>query len=491
MIMSRSLAIFKVFFRVLLVLLVLGGVAGGSFLWVKYRPANAAATPSVNTNLPHIDWDYRYPDIIRLPADYSTALKVQTATVRPAPPPEPLRLRGSLMLDANRLARIKCFFAGRIVSFGKADAQPHRIGPPLPADLLGKKTNDPDTLRPGDFVRKDQLLAVVWSKDLGTMKSQLVDAISHLEVDQKLFDRYVKVDKGVIAQKDYDNARRNVEADLIQVALAERTLRSYHLTEEEIAAVRREAEKLSRKNAKEIAARSQPSKERPDHVAVDPEVERTWAETTIRAPIDGVIVEKNVTIGDVIDNTTDLFKIVDLRYLQVMVNAYEEDIAALRRLKPEQRRWKIHFDGAGAGKPLEGEIAQISPIIDPTQHTGLVTGWMPNPGGDRLIGEFVTATVDLPADPSLVAVLASALIEEGGTASVLVAVNGSPREFTPRQVAVVQRGRETVLIRAEPNAAEKRRGAQPLHAGEEVVTTGNLQLAAELANFKASPAGRQ
>jgi hypothetical protein len=71
-----------------------------------------------------------------------------------------------------------------------------------------------------------------------------------------------------------------------------------------------------------------------------------------------------------------------------------------------------------------------------------------------------------------------------------VAVNGSNRDFAPRRVAVVQRGRQTVLIRAEPNEAELKSGARPLRAGEEVITTGNLQLAAELANFKASPAGR-
>ena len=475
----------------LIVLVVVGGLAGGGSLWLKYRPVNATEASSVGGTLPRIDWDSRSPEVIRLPADYTSTLKVQTTTVLPAPPPEPLRLRGSLMFDANRLARVKCLFSGQVVSIGKADGASRRIGPALPADLRAKKTDDPLTLRPGDKVKKGQVLAVVWSKDLGAMKSQLIDALSHLEVDQKLLDRYLKVDKGVIALKDMDNARRNVEQDLIQVALAERTLRSYRLTEEEIAAVRREAEKLILRNAADIAARAQPDKQRPEHLAVDPEVERTWAETTVYAPIDGMIVEKNVTIGDVIDNTTDLFKVVDLSYLQVMANAYEEDLASLRRLQPERMRWKVHFDGAGAGKPAAGEIAQISPIIDPTQHTGLVSGWLSDPAGEHYIGEFVTATVDLPADPSLVAIPASALIEEGDSASVLVAADGSHRNFMPRKIAVVQRGRETVLVRAEPLSAEKRRGAHPLHAGEEIITTGNLQLAAELANLKASPTARQ
>jgi cobalt-zinc-cadmium efflux system membrane fusion protein len=393
------------------------------------------------------------------------------------------------MLDANSLARVHSLFNGQVVSLGKADSHQQKVGLAFPAELLHDKTSDHGTLRAGDFVKKDQVLAVIWSKDVGEKKSELVDAISHLETDRKLLERYENVDQGVIALKDKDNAIRNVQADLIAVSKAERTLRSWRLSEEEIAAVRREAEKIVLKKGAEIAARPDKTKDRRDRLAVDPEVERTWAQTAIRSPLDGILVEKNITIGDVIDPTLDLFKIVDLSRLQVMANAYEEDLAALRRLPPEQMRWKIQCSGVGTEKPIEGEIDRIGKIIDPTQHTGLVTGWLPNPG-DRLIGEFITATVDLPSDPELVAIPASALIEEGDAASVLVAVEGSRLAFTPRKVAVVERGRKTVLIRAEPNAAEKRRGARPLRAGEEVVTTGNLQLAAELANFKASPAGR-
>ena len=73
-----------------------------------------------------------------------------------------------------------------------------------------------------------------------------------------------------------------VQADLIAVAKAERTLRSWRLTDDEIAAVKREADKLLQKTPES-----------------DREVERTWAEIAIRAPEDGEIVEKNINRGDV------------------------------------------------------------------------------------------------------------------------------------------------------------------------------------------------
>src|SRR5206468_9128358 len=40
-------------------------------------------------------------------------------------------------------------------------------------------------LRFGDFVHKGQLLAVVWSKDLGEKKSELVEGIARLRIDEE------------------------------------------------------------------------------------------------------------------------------------------------------------------------------------------------------------------------------------------------------------------------------------------------------------------
>jgi cobalt-zinc-cadmium efflux system membrane fusion protein len=491
--MASSFTVLKITFRLLIVLLLLGGVAGGGFLWLKYRPVHAhGGANSPSPTLPHIDWDPRAPDELRLPADYKTALKVKTTTVQPAPPPEPLRLRGSLMFDANRLARVKTFFPGQVISIGKADvSKRRRLRYAIPASLLDKNNTDSsDTLRYGDFVHKGQVLCIIWSQTVGEKKSELVNAISQLETDQRVYKRFTDADRGIIKEVDLDNARRAVEQDIIAVEKAERTLRSWQMSDEEVQSVHREAERIRERKEKDLATIRRQGDQplpmrRPDDDAAH------WAETAVRSPIDGIIVEKNFNIGDVIDNTNVLYNILDLTQLQVMANAYEEELAALRRLKPDQMQWKIHLEGAGSGKPIVGEIDQIGRIIDPTQHTGLVTGWLPNRDDDRLIGEFVTATVDLPADKTLVAVPASATIEEGDSASVLVGVDSSHLNFAPRKVAVVQRGRELVLIRAEPNETEKRRGAQPLHVGDEVITTGNLQLAAELANFKASPAGRQ
>ncbi|WP_432490593.1 efflux RND transporter periplasmic adaptor subunit, partial [Flavonifractor plautii] len=68
-------------------------------------------------------------------------------------------------------------------------------------------------------------------------------------------------------------------------------------------------------------------------------IDESWAEIDIRSPLDGVILEKNLTVGDIIrtDQDHDLFKVADLSRLVVAANVYEEDIPTLTALPDDQR----------------------------------------------------------------------------------------------------------------------------------------------------------
>ena len=108
----------------------------------------------------------------------------------------------------------------------------------------GAQSPPDPALRVGDHVTKGQLLAIVWSKDIGEKKSDLVDALSQLARDEMQLKRLQSLDPGVVAVKDVREAQRQRESDLINVETAERTLRSWRLTQEEIDVARTEAEKI-------------------------------------------------------------------------------------------------------------------------------------------------------------------------------------------------------------------------------------------------------
>ena len=133
-----------------------------------------------------------------------------------------LELAGTLMLDSDRLAHVRSRFAGEIVELGAGEGtSPVSFGQP---------------------VRKGQLLAVIWSRDLGEKKSDLIDGLSQLRIDQENLARINKAaPEGAVPDRMLRDAERKVQADEIAVARAVRTLQSWRVSKEEIDAVRTEA----------------------------------------------------------------------------------------------------------------------------------------------------------------------------------------------------------------------------------------------------------
>lgn len=324
------------------------------------------------------------------------------------------------------------------------------------------------------------------------MKTDLVNQMSKLRADQKVLERYESVPKGVVTENQLTQARQQVETDLVLVRNAERNLRSAQFTEAEIAVVRREGEKLNGVNS-----------------PADLEVDRTWAEMPIRAQFDGVLVEVNVTVGQVIDPTTVLFKVANLDRLQVLANVYEEDLPKLRQIDEEAqaaeaaatppggtdgspgfeaqvraagervRAWTIGFQAAGEGATEAGAFEKISPVVDPMMHTGTVTGWVDNTRGQLFVGQFVTVTVPLKPDPKLVAVPAAAVAETADGPVVFVRSGAADDQFTRRNVAVAVRGRGQILLR-QPTPDEAKRGVEAVRPCEVVLSRGVVELVGEL-----------
>jgi cobalt-zinc-cadmium efflux system membrane fusion protein len=386
------------------------------------------------------------PNTVRLAPQTARLLGIQTEVVKVAPQSDTLRLTGSLFLDANRRMNIHTPFTGQVVELGKSGDE--------------RQVGRARVLRVGDRVKENELLAVVWSKEIGEKKSDLVAALSEKYLDEAKLKRLKSLPRGVVSDRTIEDAERDYEADLIAVYRAERTLRSWKVDEAEIAEVREEADRIRR-----------------GEQVRDTSVERRWAEVDIVAPFDGVILEKNIAVGDIVDTNVDLFKIADLSELAVLVNVYEEDLPKLERLTPEQRKWKVHLKSEPSAPPLEGTFDLIGHLIDPNQHTAAVTGWLSNPDGRLRVGQFITATVELPRHDPEVSVAESAVLEDGQHAYVFVAADAEGTEVTRREVAVAKRAAGVILLRSRPTAEEQRAGVQPLAPGERIVRSGVVLLA--------------
>jgi len=394
------------------------------------------------------------PDTLRLDATTAKSLRLETVEVRAVTKPQTLQLQGSLALNTNRLVRVHSRFAGEVISVAEI---------PDPAVRDEGKT----VVRPvsfGDMVHKDQLLAVVWCKDLGEKKSELADAVSQLNFDQEqLAKMNAALREGAMPETRVRQQERNVEADLNAVARAERTLRVWRLPESEIQSVKDEAERIRKRSGQR-----------------DVEKEKNWARVEVCAPMDGVIVEKNVSVGDIIDTTADLFKVANVDTLTVWANAYEENLPGLLDLPAEKRVWSVRVNSDPSMAPLKGRIENIGYVSDPTQHTVMIMGEVANPGGRYRAGQFITATVDLRPPHGEVVAPAGALVEDGRESIVFVRPDAKELRFTLRRVAVAWRSQQEVYLRSELNLDEAARGLQALRAGERVVSVGAIELQSAL-----------
>ncbi|MGQ0634871.1 MAG: efflux RND transporter periplasmic adaptor subunit [Planctomycetaceae bacterium] len=407
-------------------------------------------------------------DTLSVPDEVRTAMRITVAPVQTAQALQPLRLDGTLFLDTNSMVHVHSRFAGDVVDVGKQVAMPQADGAARDAVATAERP-----VQFGDQVVKGQVLAVIWSKELGEKKSELVENLSRLRLSQEKLDKLEELAaKGATSERNVREAKREVEADMIGVLRTEGTLRSWRLTEGEISSIRAEAEMV---RAHRIWPRGS-------------ELAGDWARVEVRAPISGTIVEKNVAVGDFVASDLDLFKIADLTRLDVLAHCYEDDLPILEGLDLRSRRWTITLKADPKAAPLEGRFDRIGSIIDPNQHTALVMGWVDNAAGRLRIGQFVTARVDVPSPPGEVAIPPEALVDLDGRSYVFVMSAEDPRQFSRRRVFPIRQAGGLIVLGCPPQSAgaSGHAGECPaecLQPGAAVVSTGAIQLAAELASL--------
>jgi cobalt-zinc-cadmium efflux system membrane fusion protein len=428
---------------------------------VRSYPVSGAEKSGHDT-LSGVTLDPKDSDALIVPADVLTRLKIKTGDVTKARP-RPLVLTGSLAFDPQTLGRVRSRFAGEAIE----------ISPRRDEDAShAASQTELRSLRLGDKVNEGDLLAVVWSKDLGEKKSELVDAQSLLLTDTGLLKTYREAyPRGGIPDYLIKQQERAVKSDHIAVDRAERTLRTWKLKQSEINALKALAKPDA--DRKELRERE----ERED-----------WARVEIRAPYDGIIVERNIVKGDIIDSSLDLFKIANMKKLAVWAHAYEEDVPALQRLR-EQRQdaglgpipWRIRLrSDSDQEDEVDGTITNVGQVVDPTQRTVIIMGEVNNPKGRLKAGQWISATIELPPPSGEVSVPIGALVEDGRDSIVFVQPNPKENRFVMRRVAVTRRGLHDAQVRSDLRPADKEDKLEPLKLNDRVVTSGALELKAAL-----------
>jgi membrane fusion protein, heavy metal efflux system len=250
--------------------------------------------------------------------------------------------------------------------------------------------------RPGDVVERGTRLLVLDSADLGAAKA------------------------------DYAKAMADVERSEAALRLARELLEVKAIAQKEI----REAENDARKAVAErerAASRLQTLGVSADHL--QDIATRADATTTVPvvAPRSGVVVERNVTPGQVVafgqsDTPVSLFVIADLSTVWVVADVYEPDVPRLRRGQP-----MVVTLRCCPRERYEGVVSYISDIVDKDTRTVKVRAVVPNHARALKAEMFVNIAINT-GTARVLTIPQSAVHREGDQTFVLLVKAADHRE---------------------------------------------------------------
>ncbi len=183
------------------------------------------------------------------------------------------------------------------------------------------------------------------------------------------------------------------------------------------------------------------------------------AYTHITAPVSGVIAERSIKVGNLVQVNQNLFRIVNLDPLQAVLNVPERQLGILKSGQAVQ----LEAD-ALPGKKFAGSILRIAPVVDPASGTFRVTCEFRDKSGTLKPGMFGRIDIVYDHRDEALTVPRSALIEEDGETAVFV-VDSAPVKAPAADAAKSKDGDKSKL--AAKDAADKDAGKD----GKSIVAT--------------------
>ncbi len=181
----------------------------------------------------------------------------------------------------------------------------------------------------------------------------------------------------------------------------------------------------------------------------------------IRAPMSGILLQKNAVIGNLNNVGDTLFMLGNISKVWFAGDIYPEDVTKIHKNQ------EVMIEPMDGGKPVHGKVNFISPVVDPTSRTIKVRALVENPGDSLKADMYVRGYITLKNREALL-IPKDAIIRLG--AGIFCFKKVGQNDF--RKVSVQISGEESDGIAVSGG----------LQDGDTVVSQGGLLLDAALAN---------
>lgn len=279
-----------------------------------------------------------------------------------------LRVAGRIEADETRLARVSAPVTGRIVELEAVE---------------------------GQQVRKGQVLANIYSTELSAAQSEYLKAHTARQVAERAVTR----------------AKQLLDADVIGIAELQRRESELQQSIADLAAARERLGVLGF-SADEIAKLDK---------------DRTVNSIThILSTIDGIILERQATIGQVVQAVQTVFVIADLSNVWLVADVPEQSAGALRVGKTVEAEIP-----ALPGEKITGKLSFVSAVVNPETRTVRVRMNLPNPH-QRYKPAMLTTMALMDGAEQRTVIPAAAVVRENNADHVFIET--APNTFLLRRV---------------------------------------------------------
>jgi membrane fusion protein, heavy metal efflux system len=278
----------------------------------------------------------------------------------------------------------------------------------------------------GVSVKQGDPLLYVASPDLSAAIAAFRKARNREAFNKRNVDRMKDLlDQGAIALKDYESSEADFNDAQTDVQNSLEPLRIFGITAQGITQAEQQGTAIS-------------------------------TELAVRSPITGVIVQKLVSPGQVIQaGQTACFMISDVSTVWVQGHVFDRDLPHVRVGD------SVDQTNAALGRAFHGTVAYVGSFLDPNTRTTPVRIVTQNPGGMLKKDMFVDAIIHTGSQGNTIVVPVSAVLRDDKNEPI-VFLQVEPGKFAQRPVAIA--GQQNGLIAISSG----------LQGGETIVSDGGL-----------------
>lgn len=160
--------------------------------------------------------------------------------------------------------------------------------------------------------------------------------------------------------------------------------------------------------------------------------------TVLRAPFSGVVSDRPVSLGDVVQSGNTMFTIIDPASLKFEGTVPAEAISNLKVGTP------VSFTVAGFGE-LQGKVTRVNPSVDPATRQVRLTVGVPNEGGKLLAGLFAEGRVATTTRSGVV--VPSGAVDRRGIRPFVVRIKSGRVERVEVELGLVDEAKEEMEVR--------------------------------------------